>query len=117
MKFLIVADNSELIQFLIHLINLQNDEYLMFEQTKECIQTINNFQPDWIFVDLSLKERNGFELAETIKHQSPQSSICLLSDFYDERLLNKGKQIGSDVFIAKENLFDFYNIIKSVISK
>ncbi len=117
MKFLIAADNSDLIQFLICLINQQNDDYLLLDHTFEFNQSIRNFQPDWILVDLSLREINGFEMAETIRREIPLSKICLLADSYDKRFLKKAKHIGSDVLISKENLFDFYNILNNVITK
>jgi len=114
MKFLIVADNSDLIQYISNLIVKQNDEFLLLNNPNQFNQTIISYQPNWILVDLIIKEANGFDIAEKIKKNYPQMNTCLLSDSKDEKLIQKSKQINTDLFISKENLFEFYKIINGV---
>ena len=118
MNFLVAIENENIKQYLTKIIRNRNDSLLAFPNDPAlfyCI--IDKYKPDWIIIDLNLKKINAFDLAEKIKMKFPGFNICMLSDVADERLIKKGKLIGADAFISKENLFDFYNIIYSVPTK
>lgn len=112
MNFLIAIENKYINQYITKLITDRNDHLLAFPYNQVLFTGwIDEYKPDWIIIDLSLKKVNGFDLAEKIRKRSPELKICLLSDFIDERLIKKGNLIGADAFISKENLFEFYKAL------
>ncbi len=88
-----------------------NDECIELDNGADINSVYQQYQPDWILIDLFLKNENGFKLAEKLKSECPGTNIALLSDINDERLRLKAKQVGAAAFIVKENLFECYNII------
>lgn len=117
MKFLLIDDNGYCGKYLRSLITNNGDEYIEIENNDDLCSAYLKYKPDWLLIDIQMKERNGFNIIEKIKYKLPEAAIAVLSDFYDERLRLNAEKVGASVFIAKENLFDFYSIINSVSKK
>ena len=98
--------------FLKELIINNKDECVELNDAANIYSACIEYLPDWILIDLGLKNNNGFKLAETLKSKFPEVKIALLSDFNDERLKAKSDEIGA-VFVPKEIIFEFYDLINS----
>jgi DNA-binding NarL/FixJ family response regulator len=112
LKFLFVYENKLFMSFLKKLIDNNKDECIELSDSSNIYLIYRNHRPDWVLIDLQLKNNNGFKVAEILKSEFPEAKIALLSDFGDERLKVKSDEIGA-VFIPKEQIINFYEIIKS----
>lgn len=117
MKFLIIIENQHLSRYIKRLILSNNEECLVADNIEDFITAIKKYNPDWIFIDLDLKNVNGFKLTETIKSKHTDISIALLSDFNDKRLRLKAEKVKASAFIPKENLYEFHKIIYERLNK
>lgn len=110
MKFLFLYENKLFMSFLKELIINNKDECVELNDAADICSAYRKYMPDWILLDLGLKNNNGFKLAKTLKSEFPEVKIALLSDFNDERLEAKSKEIRA-VFVPKEIIFEFYDLI------
>ena len=110
MKFFLYYENQLFINYLKDLIKNNNDECVELSDYTNNNLIYRRHKPDWILIDLQLKDNSGFKVAEILKSDFPKAKIALLSNFDDERLKVQCNRIGA-VFIPKEKIFDFYNMI------
>lgn len=112
MKFFLFYENKLFMSYLKELITSNRDECVELNDEANFYSLYRDYKPDWILIDIPLKNNNGFKLAEILKRDFPEVNIALLSDFNDERLRIKSEEIGA-VFIPKEKTFEFYQLINS----
>lgn len=51
----------------------------VFEDAESCLKAIRKRPPDIAFIDIFLKEKNGIELAETVRKLNPEAAIIFLT--------------------------------------
>lgn len=114
MKFLIVDDNEGFRTYLGELLKNRNDECVELDDGFSVSSVYNDFRPDVVLLDIVMKKVNGFEAAEKLLKEFPQSHIVFVSDYSDERFREKAKKIGVEDFISKENLFELFQVIEKI---
>lgn len=111
MKFLIVDDNTEMREYLRDLIVRDGDVCIELDDGKDVNMVYKNTFPDWVILDLQMKQVNGFRAAEKLKKNFPHSRFVIVSNYTDIPYRQKALQLGAVAFISKENLFDLYTLI------
>jgi DNA-binding response OmpR family regulator len=76
---LIVADDSPSIQKIIQMsFPVPEFEIYMFNDGKKCMDSFKQIKPDAILLNLSLPQKDGYEVAATIKAQEEFSRVPLI---------------------------------------
>jgi DNA-binding NarL/FixJ family response regulator len=70
------------------------------------LQTIEDFQPDVIVLDINMPEKNGIEVLKEVKEHYPAIKVIMLTNHSTEYYRNTCYNIGAYHFIDKANEFD-----------
>jgi len=73
---------------------------------KEAIEKIKRSQPDIVVLDISLPDVSGLDLIDSIKSNSPNTKILILSMFEDENMIVKALKMGINGFVPKRLAYE-----------
>jgi CheY-like chemotaxis protein len=113
MKYLVVDDNEQFRKSIEELLLKPGDEYRELDDGAEVNTVYEEFHPDMVLLDIKMKQMNGFEAGELLKHRFPEAHFIIVSNFDDERFRQKARMIGADALVAKENLEVLTEICKA----
>lgn len=111
MKFLIVDDNKIFSTYLREFITKESDQCIELEDGQNVNSVYNEFKPDWVVLDIMMKNANGFKVAEKLKEEFPNARFVIVSDYPDAMFRKKAEELGAAAFISKEDLFELNKII------
>jgi two-component system, NarL family, response regulator DegU len=112
LKFLIVDDNKMIRETLIRFIKHDGDEILECEDGKNVVALYQNHQPDWVLMDINMKEVNGIEATERIVAHDPHAKVLIVTDYGDRFFRKAAKDAGAYGFITKEDLSELQSIVR-----
>ena len=111
MKLLLV-DDSERIRSVIRSICASHfDDVVECCDGVEAINAYNEFIPDWVVMDIKMKEMDGLEATEKILLQYPEAKVIIVSQYNDESTIDAAKKAGAVEFVSKENLYKVIEVI------
>jgi two-component system response regulator NreC len=73
---------------------------------KEAIEKIKRSQPDIVVLDISLPDVSGLDLIDSIKSNSPNTKILILSMYEDENMIVKALKMGVNGFVPKRLAYE-----------
>jgi len=119
MKILIVDDSVRIRKLIITLLGGEQHpackenviEFFECEDGSNALSHYKAILPDWVLMDISMKNMNGFEAATQIKQEYPKANIIIVTNYDEPRLRHKAKEIGIKHYVLKENLPVLQNII------
>lgn len=106
MKILIVDDEPHLRMLLQQALEELEDEGVEIftaSDGEEALRTIQDEQPNLVFLDVMMPKRNGFEVCQTVKHEFGLSAvhIILLTAKGQEFDRQRGQEAGADLYMTK----------------
>ncbi len=116
-KILIVDDELAMRTLLKELLEGFEDkgvELLTANNGKEAIESIKAKKPELVILDVLMPGMNGFEVCNTVKNELGMKDVyvMILTTSGQEYNKQKGKDVGTDIFITKP--FDPDEFIKKV---
>ncbi len=106
MKLLIVEENPGLRKLLHALLDGKGNQICECVVGAQALSLCLLEQPDWVVLDLNLAHVDGLNLTRQIRSACPQTSVLLVADEDDARLLDRATQAGAAHFITKERLIE-----------
>jgi two-component system chemotaxis response regulator CheY len=79
---------------------------------RDGVELYKKFQPDLVFMDISMPIMNGLEAVKAIKSFKADAKIIMLSAMGDEEIIGQAGQLGVEVFLKKP--FDEEKIMNAV---
>lgn len=70
------------------------------------------YRPDWVVMDLALKQANGLSVTRQLTAAFPQARVCLVTTYDDDFLRDAALAAGACGFVNKENLVALRALIK-----
>lgn len=90
------------------------------EEPEELMTNLENFEPDYVILDLILPKTDGFEIIKRIKANDvlSQTPIFVFTDLSDEDSQARSIDLGADYIFFKNdfNAFDFSEKVKKIIN-
>ena len=117
-NFLIIDDHPIFIQGLTMYLNSHSDFTIVgnAQNRHECYEKIEQLNPDFITVDVSLKTTNGISLVTSIRKDYPNLKILMLSMHDEKTYAEKALRAGANGYIMKnENPGQILFAIRSII--
>jgi len=81
---------------------------------KEAIEKINTLKPDLLFLDIKLKDMNGFQILEQIKTKTPP--LVIFVSAYDEFALKAFDYFAFDYLLKPFKDERFFKVVSNVIN-
>jgi DNA-binding NarL/FixJ family response regulator len=116
-KVLIVDDHAVVRQGLLALINTAKDMVIVGEAENgiTAVQQARDLHPDIIVMDLVMPDMEGIGAIETIKQESQQARILVLTNFGDEQHVLAALGAGAQGYLLKDAILtDVVNAIRDV---
>jgi len=114
LKVLLVDDSEVIRKRLVRLISTIGDTEIVgaADNTREAIELCKSTCPDCVILDLSIPEDGGFYVLEQIKEITPDTTVIILTNYYDDAYRDHCFSLGADYFFDKSKDF---NKVKSVL--
>ena len=102
-KLFIVDDHYMIIEGIISLMQNENEvETIGYAQNAEsCMAFLTRMQPDVIFLDINLPDKNGIDVCKELKTMYPAIKIIALSTFNQNSYINNMLENGADGYLLK----------------
>ena len=93
-------------------------EFCECEDGAEALSAYRANMPDWVLMDIQMKEMDGLTATRQIKESFPKAKVIILTNHSDAKTKQAAIDAGANAFIGKENLITLREIIidKKVIS-
>ncbi len=85
------------------------------EDIEELLETIRDFAPNYLILDLIMPKLDGFEVVKKLKEDEELSDIqiFIFTDLSDEDSKSRSLELGADYYFIKEE-FDTYEFAEKV---
>ncbi|KAF0138845.1 MAG: HlyD family type I secretion membrane fusion protein [Stygiobacter sp.] len=116
MKILIVDDSARMRNMIKSMVRLKQkpQDTLEFFECSDGTDAINEYEkihPDWLLMDIAMKNMNGLDASAIIKKRFPEAKIIIITNYDDAQFRLRALQSGIVHYILKENLNQIQEII------
>ncbi len=113
MTVMIVDDSKPIRDMLKNMLADEVEQFYECEDGKEAVATFAARQPDWVLMDIKMKEMDGITATRKITQSFPASRIIIITQHKDAKFRQQALEAGAYEFVGKERLLDIQNIISS----
>jgi CheY-like chemotaxis protein len=103
MKVLIVEDNQSMRHLLSKIVG-QWAEVFECTDGSQALLCYEANQPDWVLMDINMKEVNGIEATRRLKAAHKDVRVIMVTNCNDARLREIAKMAGACGYVLKEDL-------------
>ena len=112
MNLLIVEDNLKMRGMIKSIVAGVADRIDECEDAEEALALYTKNRPDWVLMDIHLKETNGIEATRAIISIFAEAKIIIVTNYNDAHFRESAREAGAVDYILKENLLDILPIIQ-----
>ena len=77
----------------------------------EALAAYERLHPDWILMDIEMKNVDGITATRQIIAAYPEARIMIVTDYNDDILRRAAFDAGASQYVVKENLLDILEIL------
>jgi len=115
-KVLVVDDEVEITEFLCNFLRRFAVDSKNASDAKTALVIFDKFKPDWVFLDIKMPEKDGFQLLEEFKKKNSKIKAIMITGKDDKDSQDKAKKLGALDYIVKPlDLEELHEKIKSHI--
>ncbi len=112
MKLLIVEDNGEMRRLLKRLLTGLAAEIHECDDGREATELYSRIHPDWVLMDIEMKETDGITATKLIKAFDPDAKIIIVTNYDETALREAAHSAGACGYLLKENLLDLNRLLR-----
>jgi NarL family two-component system response regulator LiaR len=112
MKLLLVDDNDRIREVMRNICSPHFDEVIECNDGTEAVIAYHKNLPDWVVMDIKMKEMDGIEATIKILSGNPEARVIIISQFNDPLTVDAAKNAGAVEFVSKENLQKIIEVVK-----
>lgn len=113
MSFLIVDDNSVMRRTIRHVVREFAGEINECQDGAEALPAYRKYQPDWVLMDVEMREMDGLTATREICAAFPKAHIVIVTKHGDAEMREAARKAGAFGFVVKENLLELRKVINS----
>jgi NarL family two-component system response regulator LiaR len=114
MKVLIVDDNEKIRELVREYLPASVDQIYECADGSEAFALYEKYLPDWVLMDISMKEVDGITATRQIIAAFPQARIVIVTDYNEGELRRAAYEAGASQYVVKENLLYILEILPKV---
>jgi DNA-binding NarL/FixJ family response regulator len=111
MRLLIVEDNYQMRRLIKSIIRDLVDVIYECSDGSEALQAYAAQQPDWVLMDIEMKELDGISATRQIKAAFPDARIVMVTEYDHPDYREETRRAGACGYVLKENLFEIRRIL------
>jgi CheY-like chemotaxis protein len=112
---LIVDDNRQVREMIRSVVADLNKDFCECEDGAEALANFQIYQPDWVLMDIAMKEMDGLAATRQIIARFPKANIAIVTSYDDDGLRHAAKQAGASDYFIKENLFELRRLFTPTV--
>ncbi|HEX6125980.1 MAG TPA: response regulator transcription factor [Pyrinomonadaceae bacterium] len=79
----------------------------------EALDAYTRLQPDWVLMDVDMKDVDGIAATRQIIAAYPQAQVMIVTDHDDRELRHAALEAGALRYVVKEDLLSILEILKT----
>lgn len=83
------------------------------EDGAEALSTYEKHQPDWVLMDVEMREKDGLTATREICASFEDAKIVVVTNYGDAATREAARKAGACGFVLKENLLELRGIIEN----
>ena len=113
LKLLIVEDNQPMRELIRSIIADLAGDITECVDGAEALAAFTRCRPDWVLMDIRMKEMDGISATRLIKASYPDANIMIVTDHDSPIMREAARQAGACEYVTKENLLDMRRFLVS----
>jgi two-component system response regulator DegU len=114
MTILIVEDNEPMRELLKKLVSDLADNLTECDDGARALGAYQRCHPDWVLMDIKMKEMDGLAATRQIKAAFPEARIIIVTGYDNDRLRAAAHNAGACGYAHKENLLGLRRLLMQV---
>lgn len=106
MKVLIVEDDRAMRELLKRMVGDLVDSFCECGDGQEALAAYQMDRPDWVLMDIRMKEVDGLAATEQIVNAWPGARVLIVTSYNEPSLREAARQAGACGYVLKENLLE-----------
>ena len=111
MNVMIVDDSNKMRKMIKSILLNTADNFIECSDGSEAVEAYARHHPDWILMDVVMKEMDGITATEAVTRSFPEAKVIIVTQYDDADMREKATLAGAVGFVLKENLVDIERII------
>lgn len=116
MKIMIVDDHSDMRRILGQIVVMALNEpveLIECENGEQAIEDYGIYHPEYVLMDIQLKNMDGFETTEHIYRQDAQAKVVIVTSLDTPLFRKRAEELHTHGFICKDNLSELARLFNS----
>jgi CheY-like chemotaxis protein len=101
---LIVDDNAKMRGAIKMVIGKAARNAMECDSGAEAIKLYGEFHPDWVLMDIRMKEMDGITATRKIKTEDPEAHIIIVTNYDDVDFRRDAAEAGAFAYVTKDDL-------------
>lgn len=113
-KRILIVDDSSIMRKMVRK-NLEAGNHVIVGEAKngrEAIKLYQELKPDFVTMDVTMREMDGFTAAKEIFKFDPHAKIIFLSNLNEEKYSGDAERLGAKGYINKNNAKEMLRILE-----
>ena len=111
MKCLIVDDSAPVRAMIRDVLKGEGTDFLECGDGAEATALYAAERPDWVLMDIKMKQVDGLTAARAIKQSYPGAKIIIVTNYTDRSLREEAAQAGALAYVLKDNIAEILTIM------
>lgn len=113
MSFLIIDDNSVMRRTIGRVVRDFAAQIIECDDGAKAFSTYEIHHPDWVLMDIEMKEKDGLTATREICAAFPDARILIVSKYNDAAMREAAERAGAIGYVLKENLLELNRILSA----
>ncbi len=105
-SILVIDDETEIRESLEQLLQLEGYKADTASTGEEGLRRIENGLFDLVLLDINLPDRNGLDLLQQIKRESPELGVIMITAYASTQMAFQAPKQGADSYVSKPWEYD-----------
>lgn len=108
---MIVDDNAKMRGMIRSFLSKSVQQVVECADGNEVLAAYERHQPDWILMDVVMKEVDGITATKALRRSFPEAKVIILTQYDDTEVRAQAEHAGAVGFVLKENLSELLRIL------
>lgn len=86
-------------------------EFVTCQDGKDALDAYAKHRPDWVLMDIAMREVDGIAAARRIRSRFPKARILMLTNYDEPQLRQAAGEAGASGYVMKDNLMKIKEFI------